>query len=794
MADADIADPELLRVLPAPTRLHTAWWVGFQDLLPPLIGREREIAALTALLQQPAPRLVTVTGPGGVGKTRLAIAVAEAMASTFLDGVVFVPLAAIGNPAQVFTSMARAFDIREMSRPSTVEDLIAALRQRQMLLILDNVEHLLPVANDIGRLVAACPHLTVLTTSREPLRLANEKRFPTPPLTLPPIDHEQDASLDTLAQSEAMTFFVDRARWVQHDFTLDASNGLTIARICHRLEGLPLAIELAAAWMRVLTPSMLLERLEQRLPLLRGGPEHLPDRLRTMHDAIAWSYDLLSDDEARVFRVLSIFAGGFTLDAAEAVSDALAIPSRAPTLDLLANLIDKNLIQTQTDGRCSRFLMLETVREFARAQLAAKGEAARTAAAHASWMATFAEFAEPHLLGPDERAWKLHCDDELANLRAALAWSLDHDVASALRIGAALWLYWDWSIAAEGANWLRLALARATDEPVSVRARAFTTHAALAALCGDMEASAVSLTQAVPLAHEAGLPVTEGLGTWVLGCIDMLAGNRETAQPLLDRALQLLTAADTSTVRSQIAHVWAHRGVVAFWQGDTDSGFACYERAVEQARSAQSDSVMTIVLGDFAGWLVDAGEIARAEKLADEALALAKDHVSWLAASPLSCLALVEALRGNMALAAHYLGALDAAWRSGGLDLPLYYQRRIDRASALAQASLGETVFAAMRDDGMALLPTILAGQAADLESLIADADLTVDTTDEGNLTPRQRQVVALIVAGRSDRQIAQELFISPRTASHHVAAILEKLGARSRGEAAVRAVQVGLI
>jgi non-specific serine/threonine protein kinase len=729
-----------------------------------------------------------------VGKTRLAIAVAEAHATAFRDGVVFVPLAAISNPAQVLTSIARVFDIREMSRPSTVEDLIATLRHRQVLLVLDNVEHLLPAATDIGRLIANCPHLTVLATSREPLRLANEQRFPTPPLTLPEVDQQQDADVTVLAESEAVAFFVDRARWVQNDFALESNNAAAVSEICRRLDGLPLAIELAAAWMRVLTPSMLLERLEQRLPLLRGGPEHLPIRLRTMHNAIAWSYDLLNDDEARLFRALAIFAGGFTLEAAETVSHAVLLSGSAPTLDLLASLIDKNLIQTQTDGRFSRFLMLETVREFALAQLAAHGETASVAAAHAAWMAHFAEFAEPHLLGPDEREWKVRCDSELENLRAALTWSLDHNVECALRIGAALWLYWDWSIAAEGANWLRLALARATDEPVHVRARAFTTHAALTTICGDLATGTISLDQAIPLAREAGLPVTEGLATWVLGCTDMLTGNVEAAELQLDRALQLLTAATTSTVRSQISHVRAHRGVVAFLQGDATLGLACYERAMEQARSAKSDSVTLMMLGDYAGWLVDAGEMERAETLAREGLTLARDYVGWLAACPLCSLALTAALRGNMVLAARYLGAIDAARQHGGIDFPMYYVQRLDRAASLAQASLGNEVFAAERAEGMASLPAILAGQPADLGSPLADVDMTIDAPDGGSLTPRQRQVVALMVAGRSDRQIADELFISHRTASHHVAAILEKLNARTRGEAAVRAVQAGLI
>lgn len=793
MADADIADPTPLRAFPAPALFRPARWIGFQELLSPLIGRGQEVAALGALLQQPATRLVTVTGPGGVGKTRLAIAGAESIATSFPDGVTFVPLAALRDPAQVLSAIARAMDVREVAALASVDTLTAALRHQHVLLVLDNVEHLLPAANDIGHLIARCPHLIVLATSREPLRLAHEERFPTPPLTLPLADADRELDLETLACSDAIAFFVDRARWVHPGFVLDAGNAGSIAEICRRLDGLPLAIELAAAWMRVLTPMMLLERLEQRLPLLRGGPAHLPHRLRTMQDAIAWSYDLLTPDEARLFRALSIFAGGCTLEAAEAVSAAVRHHEDAPTLDLLASLIDKNLVQTQTNGRFSRFLMLETVREFALEQLAANGETAAIAAAHASWFAAFAEFAEPHLLGPDERTWKLRCDDELDNFRAALRWSLDHHVEDALRIGAALWLYWDWAIAAEGANWLGLALARMTDDPVHVRARAFTTHAALTAICGDLAASAISLAEAIPLAREAGEPVNEGLATWVLGCVSMLSGNIEVAQSQMHHALQLLTAATTSTVRSQLAHVWAHHGVTALLQGDATLGLTSYERALAQARSAQSDSVTLMMLGDYAGWLVDAGETERADALAHEGLALAKDYVGWLAACPLSCLALIAALDGQMALAARYLGATDAAMQHGGIDFPMYYLQRLDRATALAQEALGDDIFASRHAEGRASFPAILAGHDSDAPSQAMDVPLPV-AFDGIDLTPRQQQVVALIIAGRSDRQIAQQLFISHRTASHHVAAILEKLNARTRGEAAVRAVQAGLI
>jgi predicted ATPase len=272
--------------------------IGFPAALPPLIGREREIAELRDLLLQPGQRLVTLTGPGGVGKTRLAIAVASEVAPAFKDGVVFVPLAAVGDPSLVVPTIARALEIQEAPGRPLMKALADALRDRRMLVVLDNLEHLLAGARDLVTLLNRCPRLALLVTSRSPLRLSIEQRMATPPLALPSPGDTPDIA--ALADLGAIALFVARARAVHHGFGLDTGNAAAASDICRRLDGLPLAIELAAAWVRVLPPAALLERLEQRLPLLHGGAADQPGRLRTMRDAIAWSYDLLSDDEARL--------------------------------------------------------------------------------------------------------------------------------------------------------------------------------------------------------------------------------------------------------------------------------------------------------------------------------------------------------------------------------------------------------------------------------------------------------------------------------------------------------------
>ena len=299
------APPPLLRILPAP--------------LSRFVGRDREAAVLSDLLRQDGVRLVTLIGPGGVGKTRLVLHVAQALVDHFAGSVAFISLSAIGSPELVLATIARDLGVREAPIRPLRERLVSVLGDRRLLLVLDNFEHLLPAASDIAGLLTQCPRLTMLVTSREPLRLSGERRFPLSPMALPGSDDVP--APDQLSSFEAIALFVERARQVQPDFTLDAGNASTVLAICSRLDGLPLAIELAAAWLRILSPAALLSKLERRLPLLTGGASDQPARLRTMYDAIAWSHGLLSEEERRFMCHLSVFVGGFTLDAAEWVTE-----------------------------------------------------------------------------------------------------------------------------------------------------------------------------------------------------------------------------------------------------------------------------------------------------------------------------------------------------------------------------------------------------------------------------------------------------------------------------------------
>ncbi|MCA9880661.1 MAG: AAA family ATPase, partial [Thermomicrobiales bacterium] len=675
-------------------------WVGFPGTQPPLIGRAPDLAALEPVLRDAQNRLISVTGAGGVGKTRLAIAAAQATQAVFPAGAVFVSLALVQDPALVISAVAHALGVPESVERPLLDGVAAALRDRKLLLLLDNFEHVLPASSLLLELLTRCPQLTVLVTSRTPVGLGIEHRFLVQPLALPPAVGEPEGA--SLLEYGAVALFVERTRWARPGFVLDQANGRVVADICRQLDGLPLAIELAAAWMRVVAPEDLRRLLDPGLPLLRGGVAERPDRQRTMRGAIAWSSELLTPDEARLFRALGIFVGGFTYDGAGAIWESVC-PGMADgaLLDLLASLVDKSLLQTTFERGQSRLRMLEPVREFALERLATHGEMPQVAAAHARHLAAFTESAEPHLVGPDEATWRNRCEAEIGNLRAALAWSLEHDLDTALRMAAPLWVYWTWYRVQEGQRWTLRILERVQareDISVATLARAYTTHAALCSLVGDVSGAARVGKQAVALAMATGNPVLEGVARWTYACRMLVAREPALMGPELDVALPLMREGATTELQGKTAYAMSHRGVAAFAAGDIALGYASYEGAVTCARAAGSRSVSIILLGDFAGWCVELGALARAQALASEAIGLTPGEASWLIGSPLSCLALLAARYGDAYWAARLLGAVEAAFADTGLDLPMQYADRLGMIRELAGAQLGVAYERAWRE------------------------------------------------------------------------------------------------
>ena len=482
-----------------------------------LIGREAEIAAAHTFLLEDAVPLLTLTGPGGVGKTRLSLAIASDVAAHFADGIVWVDLAPLADPALVPATVATTLGIPSGPDSSVRDALVAHLRAKQFLVIIDNGEHLLAALGDVVAMVlAACPAVQVLVTSRAPLHVRGEQEFPVAPLE-PPMAEVSD--LETLAENDAVRLFAERARAVWPAFRLEATNAPAVAALCRQLDGLPLAIELAAARSKLLAPSALLAQMTDRLRWLNDGPRDLPPRQRTMRDTIAWSYDLLDPETRRVFRLLAIFVGGFTLDAAQAVMTN-AGGWEGDVIGIIAALVDHGLVRRVGAEDAARFTMLETIREFGREQLAVHGELEDIRDAHAAWCLALAEEAEPHLGGPDQSLWLAHLETDHDNLRAALTWWYEvGDARHGLRLATALLRFWDTrDYMAEGQPRLMAFLALPGDDvSPEARARALDAASELASWQGRHEIATQLATEALIIQRDLGDPVGIARALWLLG-------------------------------------------------------------------------------------------------------------------------------------------------------------------------------------------------------------------------------------------------------------------------------------
>jgi predicted ATPase/class 3 adenylate cyclase len=687
--------------------------------LPPqptsFLGRTREVAEVVQLLMRPEARLLTLTGPGGTGKTRLALQAAAELLDDVADGVYFVPVADLADPALVPSAIARVLGVREEGERSAAQRLQDFLRAKELLLVLDNVEHLVEAAPVIGELLGAAPGLKVLATSRVPLRLRAEQEYLVPPLALPRRD--PPLSVEQLSQYEAVRLFIERAQAVKPDFIVDNANAPAVVEICHRLDGLPLAIELAAARVRMLPPAALLARLEKRLPLLTGGARDAPARQRTLRATITWSYDHLEPKDQILFQRLSVFAGGCTLEAAEAIGNH---DGSLDTFGGVERLAEHSLLRQEADaGSEPRLRMLETVREYGLERLAESGEENATRDAHVACYLALAEQAATTFYTAEEGAWFDRLEVEQANLRGALAWAVARSQLDVLvRLVSALW--WFWRVRghlSEGRMWLEQAIAKTGDAPLPLRTRSLVLAGSLAYFAGDAQRCVRLLEQGLELARATGdqASVTQALVYLANGLAELDELDRAAA--LGGEALQL---ARTVGQPVWIVEALASVGHLAWRQGDYDRAAALGEEALALSRAVGFEWGIASALRNLAGADLMRGDHRGAAARYAESLAIA--HRQGDKVTMVDCfarLASLAAALGDAQRAARLIGATEALREE--LSVPIVKPTRADYEQAMNKTRelLGEAAFAAASAHGEGLT---LEQAAAEAKAVLADA------------------------------------------------------------------------
>jgi predicted ATPase/transcriptional regulator with XRE-family HTH domain len=706
-----------------------------------LIGREREVAEIAFALRSGRTRLLTLTGPGGVGKTRLAIAAAGAIAEAFPDGVAWVELAAIAAPpeaaaSRVAAAIAGALGIREAVRQPLAAPLAAAIGSRELALVLDNVEHLLAAAPMVADLQAACPGLAILATSRERLGLRGEREFAVLPLATPTAAESDHGAAANISNVAAVRLFAERAADARGDFALTEANAPAVAELCRRLDGLPLAIELAVGWLKVLPPEALAAQLAPRLPLLTGGAADLPDRQRTLRDTIAWSYELLRPEEQRLFRRLGAFAGGFTVEAADAVAEggrrktegttggspsAFRLPPSASVLGLVAALVDKSLVRPLAGAVSEtgpRFGMLETIREFALEQLAASGEEPATRVAHARYCTRLVE-----VLRRPAGAQKGPLDQlqtEHANVRAALEW-LDAAGPAADFVHLVSLLPGFWSRGGhlrEGRTWLELALAKAEVAAADDRGRVQTGLGVVLTWQGEYDAAEPLFAAGIPLLRASGNDPDLATALFWHSTLASFRGDHDRAEVLLGEVLALAEAAtDRPWAIASMASALDNLGILARDRGDF---------ALAETRLAEALRLRDAHGFDLAAAVSVVGLAAVAYARGDYLLAIARYRESLARfgergelhheASALAGVACSAAALGRARTAARLFGAAQEVLEQAGMGaFEPAWQADIDRHIAVVQRLLGDEAFGSAWAEGRMLAWAELMAEVAAL-------------------------------------------------------------------------------
>lgn len=752
----------------------------------PLVGRASELATLSARLSESTTSIVTITGPGGVGKTRLALQVASELGTKFADGALFVPLGDVSRPDWLFRRLAQALSLPVADRTVDVEQVVASLAGRSMLIVLDNLEQIIDIAPALARMVDELADIKLLITSRIPLRVRGEIEFPLEPLGLPVGDIFVDLKRDILDQSPAVALLVQRAQAVDPTFELNDANASDVVAICARLDGLPLAIELAAARLKVLSPAALLARFDNRLRVLSGGARDLPERQQTLWRTIAWSYDLLDSEERAVFRAISVFSQGFEFAAAAAV---LGLEFDDPELlDWIGTLVDQSLVRSvDSGGGQRRLVMLETIREFGLEQLRAYGEEDAVRAAHATYYRAFStpDTPNPRML---DVASADRLEREIANIHQALRWYIERDDADgAVSIVANMGKFWTTrGYFVEGGQWMERAMSMIDRAAPMTQVMALQTAAWFS--CGQrrLDEALERADLALRVARTTGEVDLIAVSLNLLGAVRVLRREEDLAEQYWNEALEMLPAKHRTR-----ASVLNNCAALSRVRSDTAEAERLFYASIEALPDDERDRQSGNAYVNLAELKFSAGELAEARVLFMKGLRQFLDqHNTENLFHSIEGAAELEFRDNQPERAAILLGWVNRTGSRLGIE-PGAFSVDYEPVNPKVEEALGSARYRELFDRGAQLSDVEAAALALEEVGSPTPSPMVIPGPSEENpLTPRELEVLRLVAEGKSNQEIADTLFISVRTAQTHVTNILGKLDLESRAALAAYAVR----